>query len=470
MHGAEFIIHNFLMKTKKIYYILALITILLAGCSGDDSLLTTDESGTRTSDNVITLGVKEVKSPVTRAQHTGSMDFTQLETTGFGVYGYEGDAAYNSTTTVYNLFAANTPVTFIDGGTAPTTNLDIPGSWKYADTTEELKEWKADKKYTFFAYAPYMSADECTDTDAGINSISTGTGDPTIQYTVATNPAESVDLLWGVRTDTSDKTGLPWIDLMQGQTTSAVLFTFYHALCAIGLHAQVMVDQENDLDNLGDLSKLGKIGDANGCKVTLKSITITPKGFPNAEPAVAATLFHKSAKLNLNNTKAHQPLWQDHSWTISSLMLDDGSTDGHGAIDDSLLDPNPSDFSAANPSNTSVMSNTSVPGIVETANTQHIIKGDNLFMLIPQDAQDYDITIEYFLTYKTEIGYHREAKTGTAKIKNLELAAGMKYYLNLVFGLTTFKLNVMATDWVGETQNTTVVIETGTSAGNSLAK
>ena len=67
MHGAEFIIHNFLMKTKKIYYILALITMLLAGCSGDDSLLTTDEPGTRTSDNVITLGVKEVKSPVTRA-------------------------------------------------------------------------------------------------------------------------------------------------------------------------------------------------------------------------------------------------------------------------------------------------------------------------------------------------------------------------------------------------------------------
>jgi len=468
MHGAEFIIHNFLMKTKKIYYILGLITMLLAGCSGDDSLLTTDEPGTRTSGNVITLGVKEVKSPVTRAQHTGSMDFAQLETTGFGVYGYEGDAEYNYSTKEYNLFAPNTPVTFISGGTPPTTNLDIPGSWKYTDTAEGLKEWKAGKKYTFFAYAPYMAEGG---TAPGITSVSAGNGDPTIGYTVAEDPASSVDLLWGVRTDTSDKTGLPWIDIQKGQTTSAVLFTFYHALCAIGLHAQVMVDQKNDTDNLGDLSQLGKIGDADGCKVTLKSITITPKGFPNAEPAVAATLFHKSAKLNLNNTNTpHQPKWTEKTGTIAKLVLDDGSTDGHGAIDDSLLDPNPSDFSDANPSNTSVMSNTSVPGITESANTQAIIAGDNMFMLIPQDAQDYDITIEYFLTYKTEIGYHREAKTGTAKIKNLELAAGMKYYLNLVFGLTTFKLNVMATDWVGETQNTTVVIETGTSAGNSLAK
>ena len=464
MHGAEFIIHNFLMKTKKIYYILALITILLAGCSGDDSLLTTDEPGTRTSGNVITLGVKEVKSPVTRAQHTGSMDFAQLETTGFGVYGYEGDAEYNYSTTVYNLFAANTHVTFIDGGTTPTTNLDIPGSWKYTDTTEGLKEWKADKKYTFFAYAPYMSVGEGTfGTDAGINTISTGAGDPTIAYTVAVDPAKSVDLLWGVRTDTSDKSGKPWKDLQQGKTASAVLFTFYHALCAIGLHAQVMVDQKNDTDNLGDLSQMGTIGDANGCKVTLKSITITPAG--TTSPVTAAVPFHKSGVLNLNNVTQHVPNWSSTSGTLESLVLNSAET-----IEEGLLDPHPGDFEELTPGNTGVMTNVSVPGIVETANTQHIIKGDNLFMLIPQDAQDYDITIEYFLTYKTETGYHREAKTGTAKIKNLELAAGMKYYLNLVFGLTTFKLNVMATDWVGETQNTTVVIETGTSAGHSLAK
>ena len=433
--------------------------MLLAGCAADD--VAGDSSGGAAVGQAIVLGVNDVVSPVTRSQHTGTMNMVRLATYGFGVYGYEGSAAYNSSTTEYNLFTPNTPVTFIDGGTTPTAIVDHPGSWTYGD---QLKEWDADKQYTFFAYAPYMSAGDGTEgTNAGINTIPTGsvTGDPSITYTVAENPAESVDLLWGVRTDTKEKSGLPWVDVKQGQTASAVMFTFYHALCGLGLHAQVMVDQENDLDNLGDLSKLGKIGDANGCKVTLERITITPIGLPNANPAVAATLFYKSGKLNLNNTTAHQPLWDvEHSGTISSLVLEGTK------LNTALKDPTPT-----NASDYSVMTNASVPGITESANSQAIIADDNMFMLIPQKAQDYEVTIKYFITNKTGAStYHRELKTGTVTIHNLELAAGVKYYLNLVFGLTTFKLHVLATDWEEKTVNTTVVIENGTSASSSLAK
>lgn len=437
--------------------------LLLVGCAADDA--TGDLSGGGKAS--IVLGVKDVVSPVTRTLQTGSMDFVKLEETGFGVYGYEGADAYNSSTSAFELFPANTHVTFISGGTEPSSVVAHPGNWTYG---EELKEWDSTKKYTFFAYAPYMSAGEGTfGTDAGINTISTGAGDPTIAYTVAVDPAKSVDLLWGVRTDTSDKSGKPWIDIQQGKTASAVLFTFYHALCGLGLHAQVMVDQANDTLDLGDLSQMGTIGNANGCKVTLKSITITPKGFPNAEPVVDATLFHKSAKLNLNNTNttAHQPLWQDHSGTISSLVLDGGE------IDEALLDPHTDhvDDVTGYEVMTSESYDTEVPGITESANSQAIIADDNMFMLIPQDAQDYEVAIDYFITYKTgDSTYHREEKSGTATIRNLELAAGVKYYLNLVFGLTTFKVNVLATDWSGETINTTVVIENGTSASSSLAK
>ena len=424
--------------------------MLLAGCTNDDD---THPAVSAQDANVITLGVKEVVSPTSRVQHTGSMDFTQLTTTGFGVYGYEGSAEYESSTKEYNLFAANTPVTFVTDGTAPTTSLDIPGSWKYTETSEELKEWDKDKKYTFFAYAPYMSVGEGSyGTNPGINAISTGSGDPTISYTVAEDPAQSVDLLWGVRTDTKENSGLPWIDLQQGQTNSAVLFTFYHALCALGVHAQVLVDQENRLTDLDDRSHLGTIGDPNGCKVTLKSITITPAG-----------TLHKSGELNLNNTTAHQPLWQDYSGTISSLVIEGA------VIDTKLLDPHTDDEDDYEVM-TSADYDTEVPGVTESANTQTVIADDKLFMLIPQAAQDYDISVEYFITYKTESGYHRELLTGTAKVKDLELVAGVKYYLNLVFGLTTFKLNVTATDWEGEILNKSVVIETGTSASSSLAK
>ena len=437
----------------------ALLLLLTACTSSDDAII--EQPGT---EDAIVLGVKEVVSPVTRAQIPGIMNFTQLTTTGFGVHGYEGATAYNKSSSAFNLFAPNTKVTFDPNGTAPTTIIDHPGSWEYAGA---LKEWNKNMKYSFFAYAPYMSVGEgAAGTDAGINTISTGAGDPKITYTVAEDPAESVDLLWGVRTDTKKESGLPWIDVTKGATTSAVLFTFYHALCAVGLHAQVMVDQANDTNDLGDLSQLGTIGDANGCKVTLKSITITPAG--TTTPSVTSpVLFTKSAQLNLNNTTKHQPLWENTSGTIANLVLNSDAT-----IDAKLLDPHPDHVNDATGYEvmTSASYDTEVPGITESANEQTVIKNDKLFMLIPQAAQDYTIAIDYFLTYKTETGYHREEKTGTATIRNLELAAGVKYYLNLVFGLTTFKLSVNATDWEGQNINTTVVIETGTGAGMSLAR
>ena len=426
--------------------------LLLTACSEEASTIGQTED-IAAADNAIVLGVKEVVAPETRAeQQKGSIDFTKLTETGFGVYGYEdGNAGYNSSTSTPTLFgSANKNVKFVTGGTAPTTSLDHPGSWEYSGT----KTWTAGKKYTFFAYAPYM---ESAGTAPGITSVKTDdtAGDPTIGYTVAEDPASSVDLLWGVRTDTSDKSGKPWIDVQKGQTASAVLFTFYHALCAVGFHAQVIVDQKNDPDNLDDISRLGTLGKADGCKVTLKSITFAPK--------TGGTDFYKSATLNLHNTTAHQPLWTSTSGAIASLVVDGTK------LNTALKDPTPTDAS-----DYSVMTNASydeeVPGITESANSQTVIANDNLFMLIPQDAQNYTVTVKYFVTYKTETGYNRQEYTGTATINDLVLTAGVKYYINLVLGLTTFKVTVDAGDWTEETQNTTVAIETGTSASESLAR
>lgn len=452
------------------------MALVLAGCSSDDGLLP-DPAPTGEGDAIV-LDVKGVQSAVTRAdQQPGVMDFTKLKTTGFGVYGYQG--AYSSSTSTPTLFAdnaSNTHVTWVSGETDPTTTLVHPGSWIYTATATDQKEWVTTDKYTFFAYAPYMA--DASNSGSGITSVKTDVvaGDPTIGYTVAEDPAQSVDLVWGVRSDdgtantNSVNNGKPWLNCTQMETASTVLFTFYHALCAIGLHAQVMVDQANDTDNLGDLSQLGTIGDADGCKVTLRKITITP----------VTGSFHKSASLNLNNTVAHQPLWSGTSGTITSLVLDNG-TGGHGTIDSKLLDPvantGKDDYYSSgstlnlNGTKTAVMTNNDVPGITETANTQTIIANDNLFMLIPQTKQDYTVKVEYYMTYKTTgPGYHRQSFDGTATIKNLELAAGVKYYLNLVFGLTTFKVSVDAVDWDESTNPVTIATETGTSASNSLAK
>ena len=114
--------------------LLGALLLLLTACSSSDDAVT-ESLGT---EDAIVLGVKEVVSPVTRAQIPGIMNFTQLTTTGFGVYGYEGADAYNESSSAFNLFAPNTKVTFDPNGTAPTTILDHPGSWEYPD---DLKEW-----------------------------------------------------------------------------------------------------------------------------------------------------------------------------------------------------------------------------------------------------------------------------------------------------------------------------------------
>lgn len=449
------------MKLTKIHIIMMLLAVLM-GCSKDDAYSVAELSGTQ-QDNSIVLGVKEVASLVTRAdQRPGNMNFEKLETTGFGVYGYKGE--YNNASSTPTLFTggANTQVTFISGGTEPTTTVVHPGSWKYADTEADIKEWEKNEKYTFFAYAPYMASNG---TAPGITTVKTDNtfGDPTIGYQVATTPAGSVDLLWGIRSDN----GLPWKDVTSTTSAGSVMFTFYHALCAIGYHAQVIVDKDNNLTDIEDVSGIAAIG--TDCKVTIKSITLEPNN-ANSKPGQ----FYQTGILNLNNTTARTPNWGSLSGSIESLVLDGDK------IDAKIKDPQTGDTPLTSEEITTFMGNTSISGITQSANTQTVIAKDasdasgneQFYMLLPCAAKDYKLTIKYFLTYKTGAAtYSRsEELTGTATLDNLELKAGVKYYINMVFGFTTFKLSVLAEDWDDRTINTTVVTEYGTSASQSLVK
>lgn len=432
----------------------ALTAMLMLACAGEESQTATSDGG-----NTIVLGVKDVASPVTRAaQVPGSMDFAKLMTTGFGVYGYKG--TYNNASSTPTLFGngstTNTPVTFVPGGTAPSSVVDHPGSWSYAASLSDLKNWESGEKYTFFAYAPYMADDGTAPGITTIKATSDVTaGDPTIGYQVATDPTQSVDLLWGIRSDN----GLPWKDVQRGQTAGAVMFTFYHALCAIGYHAQVIVDKDNNLSDMEDASGIAAIG--TDCKVTIKSITFEPNN-ANSKPG----RFYQTGVLNLNNTTAYTPNWGNLSGSIPSLELSGDK------IDSKILDPAPADASAVN----AFLADANHPGITQAANSQTVIAKDGsgneqFYMLLPYEAKDYKLTVKYFITYKTGVSSSRsEELTGTATFDNLELKAGVKYYFNMVFGLTTFKISVLATDWDGQTISTTVATENGTSASQSLAR
>ena len=205
--------------------------------------------------------------------------------------------------------------------------------------------------------------------------------------------------------------------------------------------------------------------------MTIKSITFEPNSdLKTSDPSPVYYQpghFYETGTLNLNNETAHTPNWGSLSGSIASLVLSGDK------IDSKLLDPAPADDTAIK---TFMEDDDKHPGVTESANMQTVIAKnggkEQFYMLLPYEAKDYKLTVKYFITYKTgPSSYFRSDElTGNATLNDMKLIPGVKYYLNMVFGLTTFKLSVLAYDWDGQTINTSVVVENGTSASQSLAK
>ena len=446
-----------------IVYTLLLSICALWGCSADGDGVADIADG-----DYIRFGAQVVE-PVTRAaQPTGTIGFSRLAASGFGVFGYGPSTGDYTTSLQPQLFDASTTNTHVEyhatASTDMSTVLAVPGSWSYAwnagRTTEDvsrLKSWPkstdAAQKLHFFAYAPYVaSGDLVTGTDPGITSVSgMAAGNPTIGYSVSTVPSTSVDLLWGVQSET----GLPWKNVTRAKkSASAVLFTMRHALCAVSYQAQVMVNKDNELTDLGDVSSTAAIG--TDCRVTICSVTLKPK----------TNHLYETGTLNLNNTTKNTPRWTSLTRSSATELVLSGDE-----IDSNVKDPNPTSDSY-----TTFMATTSgddyIPGVTESANSQRVIANDNVYMLLPDDvAQTYELEVPYYVTYKKMEGtYSRIKYDGKVTIPDLKLKAGTLYRFNMVFGLTTFKLTVTAEDWAETPISVTTVVETSTSASSSLSR
>ena len=231
---------------------LAVAAILaITACSGDGDVV-----GDASKRCVLTLDA-EVEQTVTRAAQTGVMDNTTLATTGFGVFIYDANGDCPS------FVSAPQHVTYANGDTPSEPIDDVhlhPRKWNYTATGDQ-HDWAEGESYDFYAYAPYE----------GVSATGNASG-PTITYTVATDPAQCVDLLWGVKGDT----GRPWLSQTRLSNGGLVLFNFRHALAAIGLHVQAMIDKDNDILDLTDEADPESLLGTDALKVTLQSITITP--------------------------------------------------------------------------------------------------------------------------------------------------------------------------------------------------
>ena len=325
---------------KKSLFFVAAAALALTACTSENDILETGPAKQATPQAVgfdvytpaATVGTR---AGLTGTMTTGRLQRSQADGGGFGVYAYltEDDVAAagdGANATAYTGGAPN----FMVNEKILWNNTNL--GWYYnplkywpnetdndSQTTPATMEG-ADKhldRLTFFAYAPYVAADDAggtgiiriTDNAGELNS--TAVTDPTIEWKATTavatfKPNEGVDLLWGVApsgglsytavngsTVTRDE-GTPLLNMIKPDVNTSMKFLFQHALARIGVNVVAAIDQ---------VSPGGEL-DPN-TKITINSFKITGP-------------FGTTGKLSLNNgTKANIANWT----TVNSTAVVSGT-------------------------------------------------------------------------------------------------------------------------------------------------
>jgi hypothetical protein len=447
---------------RKIYLIVGvLVTVLIVGCTKDD-ISVLGSKGTEQG-APLSFDVAEVVETQTRSGNAGNIDYSVLSKSGYG-FGVIAGEPLNWT---------NQQVTYSEGaGTDnPGSAFFYPSKWYY---TGDVKYWVKDVNdaaVNFYAYAPYVASPAA---GTGITAIS-GTD---VSYAIDTDITNGVDLLWGV----NGSTGLPWTNTTytatgdgKQPTGGPVLFTFRHALAAIGFRTQVMINKENITTDFEDESAIAGVLKSEGgnYKVTIKKIELTGDFFP-------------SGTLNLVNASANIP-----NWTSKTAATEQTLTVQNGQIVASMRHPhtnattsetsntgtNDTDGDDTNDSDAkNIMSSATITGVMQDAQQQVVLADGNgkeqCFFVIPSDARNYTLKLYWCVCAKlpNESTYIAEDHVAEIPISSQEFVAGRKYLLTFVIGLKLIGLTVTATDWNAENVSAQITVEHGTSASESLVK
>lgn len=355
----------------------------------------------------------------TRAGTAGVMTTTTLQTTGFGVFAWQGlispgysDAAPN--------FMYNEKISYPSGAWTYSPLKYWPNETDNDSNTGNTATMTQAEGLSFLAYAPYV--DETTTLGAtGITSVSANDAVPAIGYTVATKPSESVDLLWGVAqvggfsyTDVKGTTsgaaeGMPLLNLKKPSKDQKIKFLFKHALARLGVTIVAAVDQ---------VAAGGKLDD--NTKIFVNSITI-------ADGSASATL-PTTGSLNLNNTTANVA-----KWTASA-----------GALTLTL--------NATNELSTAIQTG----GAGVTTTEQNAIQDGKYFMLIPTQGTQakFDVTIDYNVVTTDSKVSGGSVTTNNVVTKSVTVGDATNgfennkaYNLKLILGMTSVKLDAEVADW-----------------------
>lgn len=443
---------------KKKILMFATAALVLAACSNDSDVVPTDitqqgQSGALTFD-VYTAAA-------TKAGGAGIQTTSKLQESGkgFGVFAQYSngesstDGSYANTTSPSN-FMWNQHVHYSSSAWTYSPLKYWPNETDNDSQSPAATSDHADK-LSFFAYAPYVaeladtytgklngptysanptkSDSKITEGGGGIEAViandATGT-DPWVRYAVATNPANSVDLLWGVApsgdlryTDVSNNpvtvtAGMPLVNLTKPNKDQKIKFLFKHALARIGMTIVAAVDQVAPGGSL----------DADETKIVVKSVKL--------DDVTATPQLKMKGALNLKNTAANQALWEEKSGDVTDLTVTNAD----------LLNPDIEwDTDAETSFAKAGVTTTEKPVIKDgSGNTQY-------FMVIPNHANtDLQVTITYDVITKDDKivgGYSVVENVIKKKVTVNSLTNNKAYNLKLVLGLTSVKLAAEVADW-----------------------
>lgn len=491
---------------KKVF-IFAAIAALFASCSEEQ--LATQNVQAPADNNTVNFSVYTPRA--TRAGTPGDIDNENIKTIGFGVFAYyTSNDTYSANATPNFMY--NQKVTFDEG----------KSEWVY----EPVKYWPNEygdaavsdetDRVSFFAYAPYVefiptkgTPDPAAYTGNDLENYQTkniiktkannGKGDPIINYVVDTDPATSVDLLWGVNADPTtyapigsndvqNEPGLPFIDFVKpanplpgyDQDGNRIKFNLRHALAKVKVTIDYIADAYTPAGE-------SEVINADETRIYVRNITMNG--------------FAMEGALNLKNTEANIPLWKDvdgdKDLKFGEIMFNDGRKDGKEGIvngeqkNEPNQDLNP-DIVENNDGVAGEFGDDKTPGV--TNESVLLFKSTNpeenggFFYVIPRNADEsVNVTIAYDVeTIDPKLaGKLSDNETYGSSIENViskenifgegvDFEAGKQYEIHIHLGMTSVKIDAEVTDWDDSVEPADVDLpdnqdgETETANGNKL--
>ena len=458
-------IYHYTMN-RLLFYPLLCLSLLLAACSVDREA----EHGTV---NPATVNPDSIPMAFNAYAHRGtsrsgwagvtrlnSLQQPKEDGGGFGVFAYYTDLKKYDQTYVPNLM--------YNQGVFYNTTVNL---WDYNPIVYWPNEYGFDAysddedKVSFFAYAPYVenvsaAAGSVDDPTYGIIGFSrnNATGDPMVRYKASFNPAQSVDLCWGVCDETSwgiiqnssaqtMTPGLPWLDVEHPAGINQRLkFTFHHALSQLN----VQIDTDADVIAHSDADAV----DAS-TKVYVRSISFTGIAMEGA--------------LNLNNVVPNEALWLDWCGCTDlnygqSVTVHDGRRNGREgapgaeALNEVPVGLNPNIIQTNTPTDgvTSQFQNLFAPASLDPAQALTdavcvIPTGEAMTITIVYDIETANPNLAGYLSDGVTHGVSIENKITKTVTFGDELGAGLQnnhmYTLKLHLGMNSIKFDADVSDW-----------------------